>query len=133
MEKRYYAGLALQKDLDMCKVYDDLASNPAVTILRHGRNVEVVEMKYTNTFSSDREDTGKRHVGFDFHYIVIEYRGLEFHIEPASYYPFTDENDPGQINFIVYKDGKQSSYSEAYESIADIDRWIDKHPVIKAV
>lgn len=136
MNKLYYAGIILEEDLGLCEIFDELEQNPLVNIYHHGRDKEIVEMKYVNNYNSDREETGKTHVGFEFHFICFEYKGVRFHIEPASFYPFRDENDPGLYNFIAYvKVGKpyereqwqQASYSEEYHSITDIDKFLMTH------
>lgn len=133
MKKRYYAGIRLQEDFDMCKVYDELDAIKNVKIIKHGRDAKVIEMKYDNAFSSNRIATGKTHIGFDYNFIIFNYKGLEFHINPSTYYPFTDENYPGKINFTVYKDGRQCSYNEKYESFVDIKRWVKNNPEVKPV
>lgn len=126
MEERFYAGLELEKDLKMCAVFDELQNNNDVIILDHGRNVLVNEMKYVNNYSLDREKTGKTHVGFDFHFITFYYKGRVWTVEPSTYYPFTDDNNPGLINAIPYEliDGwrkKQIGYSQKFESVKDCD------------
>lgn len=122
---RYYAGLELEKDLGLCQIYDDLEKNPDVIIIRSGRDALIHEMRYVNNYNSDREDTGNTHTGFDFHFIVFYYNGKIYDVEPASFYPFTDENDPGMYNYIEYDitDGwykTQGSYKMAYNGIKSL-------------
>lgn len=124
MKELFYAGLQLQKDLRMCAIYDELEAADDVIILSSGRRCVIHEMIYTGR-GTDREDTGKTHFGFEFHYITVYCNGAIFNIEPASYYPFTDENDPGEINFIAYRitdenKMKQATFREAYNGVDSI-------------
>lgn len=137
----YYAGLGLKKDLEFCKIFDELKVNKDVKIIRHDRYHLIKEMEYVDSFSLDRIETGKTHIGFEFHFIVFYYKGYVFDVEPASFYPFADENDPGKFNFVCYKKVskdyekvtkfQQASYKEKFESIKDIDIYLEKHtPII---
>ena len=127
----YYGGIDLEKDLIMCKIYNALEANNEVIILRHGRDTLIHEMKAAGKWGENREDTGRIHLGFSFHFITIFYRGTIFSIEPSSYYPFTDENNPGMINFVAYKtDGwnrTQESYSIEYQGIQSLDEYLDNN------
>lgn len=127
--KLYYAGLSLEEDLAMCQVFDELEANPDVKILSHGRKNEIIECEYDRW--GELKETGVKHLGFEYHYINIQYRGFVFSIEPAAYYPFTDENYPGPINFVPYliRDEHhiaQCGYAYRYDSIEDINEWIRK-------
>lgn len=127
--KLYYAGLKLEEDLALCKVFDELEANPDVKILSHGRKNEIIECEYDRW--GELKPVGISHLGFEFHYIIIQYGDFVFHIEPATYYPFTDENHPGKINFVPYliidhEYIAQCGYSFKYENIQDIDEWIRK-------
>ena len=131
MKELYYSGIVLEKDLLMCKIYDALEANNNVIILRHGRDTLIHEMKASGKWGENRKDTGRTHLGFSFHFITIFYRGTIFSIEPSSYYPFTDENNPGMINFVAYKtDGwnrTQESYSIEYQGIQSLDEYLDNN------
>lgn len=126
-EERYYGGIRLEEDLGLCAIYDDLASNDDVIIINHGRNVLVHEMKYVDSLGT-REDTGKTHIGFDFSYITFYYNGKIYNVEPSTYYPFTDDNNPGQYNYVAYDiidDGwtkTQGSYAEAYHGLESLNK-----------
>lgn len=125
MKKLYKAGLELEKDVAMCEAFDYLESCDDVIILSHGRNVEVVEMRYKNKYNNEREETGKQHNGFEFHYINIFYNGYVWNIEPASYYPFTDENSLGAIcatPYILTGDNtiQQCGYKIAFETLDNL-------------
>lgn len=125
--KLYYAGLNLEEDLAMCQVFDELEANPDVKILSHGRKNEIIECKYDKW--GELKKLGTSHLGFEFHYINIQYRGFVFNIEPASYYPFTDVNLPGPINFVPYliRDEHhiaQCGYAFKYDNIESINEWI---------
>lgn len=133
METRNYVGYDLNKDIEMCKIFDELKNNPEVIILHHGRNVLINEMKYKDNISNDRISTGKTHIGFDYHYITIYYRGTIFNIEPALYYPFTDINHPGRINAVPYifipnNYKQQAGYSFAFNSLKDLEKYEYKNP-----
>lgn len=128
MKELYYAGISLEKDLQMCKFFDELAKNDDVIILKHGRDCLIHECKYKNNYSTDREDTGRIHTGFESHYITFYYKGRIYNLEPSSHYPFTDENDPGEFNVVPYEliDGwskKQIGYCTAFESIKDLSKF----------
>lgn len=125
--KLYYAGLKLEEDIAMCKVFDELEANPDVKILSHGRNTEIIECKQDRW--GELKPVGTSHLGFEYHYINIQYRGFVFSIEPAAYYPFTDVNHPGAINFVPYliRDEHhiaQCGYAFAYDGIESINEWI---------
>lgn len=125
--KLYYAGLSLEEDLAMCQVFDELEANPDVTILSHGRKNEIIECEYNRW--GELKELGTSHLGFEYHYINIQYRGFVFSIEPATYYPFTDENHPGPINFVPYliRDKNhiaQCGYAFRYDNIESINEWI---------
>ena len=125
MKQLFYAGLKLEKDLRMCQIFDMLKNNNDVIILSHGRKVEVIEMRYKNKYNSDREKTGARHIGFEYHYINIYYNGYRWKIEPAAYYPFIDENHPGEIcavPYIITADNmrQQCGYARAFTTLDDL-------------
>ena len=127
MKERYYVGIRLKEDLGLCEIYDDLERNDDIIIIDSGRNVLVHEMKYVD-YNGNREDTGKTHIGFDFNYITFYYSGKIYTIEPSTYFPFTDENHPGQYNYVVYDivdngwTKKQGSYAEAYEGVEKLKK-----------
>lgn len=132
MEKRYYAGLALEKDFEMCKLYDELERDNRFEIIDSGRKVEVVEMRYKNNYDTEREATGKTHIGFDFYYINVKYKEFVLNIEPASNYPFTDKNDPARINavpFVIIGENKriQSGYRFPAMSANEIVEYVEKN------
>lgn len=132
MEKRYYAGSALAKDLEMCKLYDELERDNRFEIVGSGRNVDVVEMEYVNNYSTEKRETGKTHIGFNFYYINVKYKELVLNIEPASYYPFTDENNPATINavpFVIIGENKriQSGYSFPARSVEEIIKNVERN------
>ena len=137
MKELYYGGIELNKDLLMCEIYDALEANNDVIILRHGRDTLIHEMKAAGKWGESREDTGRTHLGFDFHFITIFYKGTIFNIEPSTYYPFTDDNNPGMINFIAYKtDGwsrSQGSYSTEYQGIQSLDEYLNNHLICKHI
>ena len=127
--KLYYAGLSLEEDLAMCQVFDELEANPDVTILSHGRKNEIIECEYNRW--GELEETGAKHLGFEYHYINIQYKGFVFSISPSTYYPFTDENYPGPINFVPYlimdeHHIAQCGYAFRYDNIESINEWIRK-------
>jgi hypothetical protein len=131
-KKLYYAGIALQKDLEFCEILKEVENTKDVYILSKPEKHTVVEMEYIKGFSNKRKETGKTHTGYDYHYIIFLYKGLVFSVNPATYYPFTDENDPGQWNFVVYQlttpaTKQQATYSIKYENIKSIDNYISNN------
>jgi hypothetical protein len=129
-KKLYLAGISLEKDLEFCEILKEIENTKGVYILSKPEECTVIEMKYKNAFSSEREPTGKEHIGYEYHYITFLYKGLVFSLNPSSYYPFTDENDPGRWNFVVYllttpTTKQQTTYSIAYENFKSIDNYIN--------
>ncbi len=131
-KKLYLAGISLAKDLEFCKILKEVESTKGVYILSKPEEHTVIEMKYKNAFSNERETTGKTHIGYDYHYITFLYNGLVFSINAATYYPFTDANDPGQWNFVIYQlttpgTKTQCTYSIKYEDFNSIKEFIKNH------
>ena len=138
MKKLYYAGLALEKDLEFCNILKEVENTRGVFILNKPEEHKVIEMEYINAFSSERKETGKTHIGYDYHYITFLYNGLVFSINAATYYPFTDVNDPGRWNFVVYQlvtpgTKQQATYSIKYDNFTSIKKFIDTHKTIKPI
>ena len=138
MKKLYYAGLSLQKDLEFCEILKEVENTHGVYVLSKPEEHLIIEMKYVSVFSSERIETGKTHIGYDYHYITFLYKGLIFSINAASYYPFTDDNDPGKWNFVVYQlttpaTKTQATYNIKYEGFTSIEKFIDTHKTIKPV
>lgn len=132
MKKLYLAGIALEKDLEFCEILKDLENTNGVYITATPEPCEVVEMRYTNGYNNDREETGKTHIGYYYHYVNFIYRGYMFHINASSYYPFTDDNNPGMWNFMLFAltspiSSKQATYDFAYNGIKSIDELLNKH------
>lgn len=118
----YKAGIALEEDMEMCEAFDEIERNPEAVIIGHGRKVNICECKYKSAFCSDMEKTGREHLGFDFLYIIVYYNGFIWSINPATYYPFTDTNNPGRINATPYLliDGCakiQCGYAQPFEGL----------------
>lgn len=122
MEELYYAGYKLETDLGLCKIFDELSNNDDVIIIAHGRDTLIHEMRYTNKFSSDMEDTGKTHIGFKYRYIHFYYKGMIYHVEPSS-----PELMVGSLYYYTpYKliDGwyqNQAGYQTAFKGIKSLD------------
>lgn len=136
MKKLYYAGIALQKDLEFCEILKEVENKKGVYILSTPEQHTVIEMEYINSFSRDRKETGKTHIGYDYHYITFLFNGLIFSINPAQYYPFTDSNDPGRWNFVVYQfitpgTKQQTTYSIKYDDFSSIEKFLSTHKNIK--
>lgn len=128
MRELYLAGTQLAKDLAFCKLVDEIERNPMTRVIKKSEPCIVHEMTYAGRFY-DRVDTGFTHIGYDLHYITFVYRDLMFNVEPSTYYPFTDENNPGEFNFVPYVCRKfrkaQLDYRIAYEGIASLDAYLD--------
>ena len=136
MKKLYYAGIALNKDLEFCEIVKEIEKTPGVYILSLPEPHKIIEMEYISPYSSERKETGKTHTGYDYHYITFLYKGLIFTINAAQYYPFTDINDPGRWNFVVYQlttpgTKQQTSYSIKYDDFSSIEKFISTHGNIK--
>lgn len=123
MNELYYAGYRLKEDLGLCKIFDDLQANDDVIIFSHGRNTLIHEMEYIGgAFSSDRKDTGKTHIGFEYHYINFYYKGMIYHVEPSS----VDVMVGSDYYYVPYKliDGwyqNQAGYQAAFKGIESLD------------
>ena len=125
MDKLYYAGIALQKDLEFCEILEEIENTHGVYVISKPDPYTVIEMKYKNAYNSEREETGNTHTGYYYHYITFLYEGYIFSINPSSYYPFTDSNDPGKWNFTVFNlvspiQKQQASYNYEYKNINSI-------------
>ena len=136
MKKLYYAGLALQKDLEFCEIVKEIEGAPGVYVLNKPEQYEVIEMKYKNNFTSERIETGLTHIGYDYHFITFLYQGIVFTVDAASYYPFTDSNDPGQWNFRARQltspaTSTQATYNIKYEDFNSIEKFTQTHKTIK--
>lgn len=132
MKELFYAGMNLQKDLEFCKIMDELIEDPRVLLLSEPEPVVVHHMEYDPHSSSCRYDTNETHIGYDRHYVTLLFNGRIFYVQASDYYPFTDVNYPGQFNFIAHNrigmtKMKQCSYYEKYQNIESILDWLDKH------
>lgn len=130
MKERFYSNLSLEKDLRFCKYIEELRNHPGVVIISLAEECLVHEMKTDPRYGFSRPmiDTGKTHVGYDMHYVFFYYRGKFWYMQPGEYYPFTNDNFPGEFNFIPYiRSGKtfgiQADYYNAYEGIASLDMY----------
>lgn len=122
MKERFYAGLALAKDLQFCAYMDELRANPEVLIIREGERALVHEMEYKD---DERIDTGRTHEGYVSHYVTFLFRNAVFYMQAGTHYPFTDENESGLFNFIPYRligpsQKMQMDYFLPYEGIASL-------------
>lgn len=126
MKELYLSGIHLEKDLRFCQIVDEIERNPLTYVIGKGAPCLIHEMK---TEGTRRTDTGITHIGFDFYYVTFIYRGMLFNVEPASFYPFTDENDPGMFNFVPYTVSRtrqaQLDYKHAYEDLGSIDAYLE--------
>lgn len=130
MNELYYCGYRLKEDLGLCKIFDDLQANDDVIIFAHGRNTLIHEEEYTNSYNCDRKDTGKTHIGFEYHYINFYYKGMIYHVEPSS----VDVMVGSDYYYVPYNlvDGwyqNQAGYPAAFKDINSLD---GKYEKIKA-
>lgn len=128
MEQRelYYAGYELEKDLAMCRIFDELAKNPEVEILKHGRNRTVNECKLVGRA---HVPTGKAHTGFEYFYIVFLYKDGVYSVNASSLYPFPDAGLDGPITATPYVvRGKheiaQCGFPFLYTGIESVNKWL---------
>lgn len=138
MKKLYYAGLALEKDLEFCEILKEVKKTKGVYVLAEPEQFEVIEMKYKNAFNSEREETGKKHIGYDYHYITFLYNGIIFTVDSSTYYPFTDTNYPGKWNFRAYRlitpsTKTQGTYNIKYEGFDSIEKYIERNKAVKTL
>ena len=122
MNELYYCGYRLKEDLGLCKIFDDLQANDDVIIFAHGRNTLIHEEEYINSYNCDRKDTGKTHIGFEYHYINFYYKGMIYHVEPSS----VDVMVGSDYYYVPYNlvDGwyqNQAGYPAAFKDINSLD------------
>ena len=125
MEKRYFAGIELEKRKEFNAILEELENRNDVYIVNLPKQYEIVEMEYINNYNTDRKPTGKTFIGYDYCYVTFLYHGKMIYIQSSTYYPFTDENYPGKWVYIIYNivglnKRKQSSYYNAYNGIDSI-------------
>lgn len=126
LQKRYYAGFRLQKDLDFINLVKDIKGNEDIKIKALPELFEVVEMEYISSFSSDRKETGKTHYGYDFTYITIEYKN--------NYYTIQYQDLGGLFEVTGYKKvsplkKQQARYSMTFENYTDLLDIMNKQPL----
>lgn len=133
MKERFYAGLALEKDLQFCAYMEELRKDPRVFIINEGERVLVHEMEYTTGHLGKPKqiDTGRTHEGYDGHYVSFLFGNFVIYMQASDYYPFTDDNYPGAFNFIPYtiiSPGlkMQRDYYLAYAGISSIETYVEQ-------
>lgn len=133
MKERFYAGKYLSQDLEFCDIVSELEKNPSVLILYTPEKFLIHEMVYDNRDASKRYDTGKTHIGYDYHYVFFLYRNTVFYVQSGDYYPFEDENFPGRFCFMAYRrigfsQMIQSTFFERYENLDSVIQWVNNRP-----
>ena len=136
MKELFYNGLELEKDVEFCKIMQELEENPHVLLLSDPEPCLIHHMVREHGVPWKFRNTGETHVGYRSHFVTFAYEGFVFYVEAAPYYPFTDKNFPGRYNFIAHiRVGRtqrvQCSYFEAYEGIQSISEWVEaKRPML---
>lgn len=118
MKGRFYNRLLYEKDLAFCEIMQELEKNPHVLLLFEPEKEKVCLQK-----------SDESHIGYARHYVKFLYSGYVFYVQSTDFYPFTDENHPGQFNFIAFERiGKtkviQRSYNEKYENLESVLNWV---------
>ena len=126
MEKRYYAGFRLAKDLDFVQLVKEIRSNPELKVKQLPELFTIIEMEYISQWNSERKETGKTHTGYDFTYITIEYRG--------NYYYIQYQDLGGLFEVTGYKKvsplkKQQATYSMTFDNYTDLLDIINKQPL----
>ena len=126
MEKRYYAGYRLAKDLDFVQLVKEIKNNPEMKIKNIPELFEIVEMEYISQWNSERKETGKTHTGYDFTYITIEYKN--------NYYYIQYQDLGGLFEVTGYKKvsplkKQQVTYSMTFQNYDDLMDIIKKQPL----
>lgn len=134
MKERFYAGIALEKDLQFCAYMEELRKDPRVFIINEGERVLVHETEYTSGYLGKPKqiDTGRTHEGYASHYVTFLFGNFVIYMQAADHYPFTDENHPGAFNFIPYaiiSPGvkMQADYYLAYSGISSVEAYCAKN------
>lgn len=130
MKDRFYNGITLEKDLEFCKIMQELEQNPHVLLLSIPESCLIHHMVRTPHSLSGFDETGETHVGYGARYVTFAHKGFVFYVQAGTYYPFTDENFPGKFNFLVYRrigraQRVQCSYFEAYDGFQSISEWLE--------
>ena len=133
MEKRYYAGFRLAKDLDFVQLVKEIRNNDEIKVKVLPELFEIVEMEYIYTtneqgYNPHRVDTGKTHIGYDFTYITIEYKD--------NYYYIQYQDLGGLFEVTGYKKvsplkKQQATYSMTFDCYADLLDIMNKQPIYK--
>ena len=126
MEKRYYAGFRLAKDLDFVQLVKEIRSNPELKVKQLPELFTIVEMEYINAWNSERKETGRTHAGYDFTYITIEYKNNYYYIQHAdlsSHFEVT-----GYIK-VSPLEKQQATYSMNFQNYDDLMDIIKKQPL----
>ena len=126
MEKRYFAGIELEKRKEFNAILKELENRNDIYVVSLPKQCEIVEMEYINNYNSDRKPTGKTFIGYDHCYVTFLYRGKMIYIQSSEYYPFTDVNYPGQWVYNIYNivglnKRKQSSYYREYNGLDSVN------------
>lgn len=134
MKERYYAGIALEKDLQFCAYMDELRQDPRVFIINEGERVLVHETEYTVGYLGKprQVDTGRTHMGYASHYVTFLFGNFVIYMQASDHYPFTDDNYPGAFNFIPYaiispSKRAQADYYLAYAGISSVEAYCAKY------
>ncbi len=129
MKELFYQGMRLEEDFEMIKYLQEVQKNPEALVLEVPEEHLIHEMEYVNNYNHDRRDTGRTHIGYDYHYFTFFYKGFVIYVSSGMFYPFTDENYPGRYNFVLYArvdlcHKRQLTYNIAYEGLHSVDAWL---------
>lgn len=102
MKNLYLAGIELEKRKEFNAIVEELKNHKEVYIVDLPEEYNIVEMEYTNSYNRERRETGYNFTSYDYCYVTFLYRGKLVYIQASSYYPFTDTNNPGKWNYIIY-------------------------------
>lgn len=86
LKKIYRAGVKLEKSVKFKEFVDWCLQNKDFKIKSLPEMHEIVHMRYSNIYNSDREEVGVTSLGFYFQYITFEYRDMYFYVQYEADY-----------------------------------------------
>jgi len=127
MEKRYYSGYYLEQELSFIEFVEAVKKNKDIKIKYLPELFLIIEMQYDD-LGRNRTETGKTHVGYDFQYIGIEYRGNYYSIQNAEFFSGLDVVGYVKISPILEH---QATYPQVVIGYDAFLEYINSQPLYK--
>lgn len=84
MKKIYFGSIDLEQEKNFRDFVEQVKKDEEIKIKALPELVEVVEMKY-DRWGQTRTETGEKHIGYDYQYIIIEYKGNYYYIQNEEF------------------------------------------------